>query len=698
MAPVMDTFFNPHSVAVVGVSEDASNLGRRIAQNLQEFDYDGIVYLVGPKGGTAYGRRIYKSVADIPDQIDLAVLLIPARHIPEVLAECGQKGIHRAVIESAGFSELGPEGVELEEQVVRVAEKYGIRFIGPNCIGTINLQNGLITSFASLKKVFSHGNISIISQSGGVGLDYLNVLASENLGLAKFASIGNKLNVDECDLLEYLIEDEQTGIIIMYLESIPDGRRLMRVARRTSRPILLHKSNVGRLAREIAQSHTASLSGDDAVVSAALKQVGIARFADTDTLVNCLKVLHLPPMQGNRVGVLSRSGGHAVIAADACEQAGFVLNSFPEPFLREIEKHLRAKVIRLTNPLDLGDLFDFNVYTRIADETLKLPDVDGVIFLHEYMSGVERDGSRAFLSKLEELSYAHKKPVATSVITDGEEMSALRRTLPHPVFTAPEDAVFALAMHRDFQHDARPEPVLSEVPVDIARIEKILAACRSGARSPLLDEGLEILQAAGIRVPESAVVETADQAVAAAGEYRRPVALKLVSQKASHKTDVGGVRLGLSEPEEVRRAFEALSTVDPGARVLVQPMVEGGLEMILGARRDPSFGTVVLVGLGGIFVEVLKDVSMRVVPFHSDQLDEMIRDLSAYPLLAGTRGQPARDIPTIRDGLLALARLMEGFDQIQELDVNPLMVLPGGRGAFAVDARLVLSAEQERPV
>jgi acetyltransferase len=524
-----------------------------------------------------------------------------------------------------------------------------------------------------------------------VGLDYLNVLASEGLGLSKFASIGNKLNVDECDLLEYLVDDEQTEIIIMYLESIPDGRRLMQIARRTSKPILVHKSNVGTLAREIAQSHTASLSGDDAVVTAALKQVGIARFADTDTLVNCLKVLHLPPMKGDRVGVLSRSGGHAVIAADACEQAGFVLNNFPEAFLKEIEKHFRAKVIRLTNPLDLGDLFDFNVYTRIADETLKLPDVDGVIFLHEYMSGVERESSRAFLSKLEELSYAHKKPVATSVITDGQEMSVLRKTLPHPVFTAPEDAVFALAMHRDFKHDAHPEPVLPEASVDLARIEKILAA----GRSPLLDQGLEILQAAGIRVPEYSMVSSADEAVAAAAEYRRPVALKLVSEKASHKTDVGGVKLGLADADAVRQAFDSLAAVDREGRVLVQPMVEGGLEMILGARRDPSFGTVVLVGLGGIFVEVLKDVSMRVVPFQTGQLDEMIRDLSAYPLLAGTRGQPKRDIPAIHDGLLAVARLMEGFDQIQELDINPLMVLPEGQGVFAVDARVVLGSAPE---
>ncbi len=269
----MDLFFNPRSLAVVGVSASDFNLGRRIAQNLQEFNFDGIIYYVGPKGGQTLGRRIYKAVADIPDQVDLAVILVPARFVPEVLEECGQKGIRRAVIESAGFSELGPEGRAVEAQLVEVAAKYDIRFIGPNCIGVINLHNGLSVPFAGLKDVFARGKISIISQSGGVGLDYLNVLASENLGLAKFASIGNKLNVDECDLLEYMIADEQTDIICMYLESISDGRRLMEIARRTAKPILLHKSNVGELAKEIAQSHTAALSGDDMAVSAALGQV-----------------------------------------------------------------------------------------------------------------------------------------------------------------------------------------------------------------------------------------------------------------------------------------------------------------------------------------------------------------------------------------------------------------------------------------
>ncbi|MBW1806633.1 MAG: acetate--CoA ligase family protein [Deltaproteobacteria bacterium] len=689
----MDLFFNPRSLAVVGVSASDFNLGRRIAQNLQEFNFDGIIYYVGPKGGQTLGRRIYKAVADIPDQVDLAVILVPARFVPEVLEECGQKGIHRAIIESAGFSELGPEGQAVENQLVEVAAKHDIRFIGPNCIGVINLHNGLSVPFAGLKDIFARGKISIISQSGGVGLDYLNVLGSENLGMAKFASIGNKLNVDECDLLEYMIADDQTDIICMYLESIADGRRLMEIARRTSKPILMHKSNVGEMAKEIAQSHTAALSGDDMAVSAALGQVGIARFDESDTLVNFLKILPLPRMGGNQIAVISRSGGHAVIAADACEKSGFSLTTFPKPFLREIEKHFRAKVIRLTNPLDLGDLFDYDVYTRIVEETVKLPDVDSVVFLHTYISAVEREDSRAFLKKLEEFSYSHTKPLATCVSTDGEEMSKLRKTLTHPVFTAPEDAVKALALLRDYRHDQIPQPELPPGQMDKARIAEIIARCRAEERPVLLNEGLEIIAAAGISVPGFEVVATADQAVAAADGFGGPVVLKLISAAVSHKTDIGGVLLGLDGRQAIERGFVSLSQAAGQAaqvKVLVQPMVEGGTEMILGAKRDATFGPVVLAGVGGIFVEVLKDVAMRVVPFSQDEVDKMLRTLKAYPLLTGARGRLPRDISAVRNGVLAVARLIDAFDEIQELDVNPLMVLHEGQGAVAVDARVIL--------
>lgn len=694
----MDLFFNPRSVAVVGVSEKPDNLSRRIVMNLQEFNFAGIIYLVGASGGTAFGRRIYRSVSDIPDQVDLAVILVPARFVPAVLEECGGKGIRRVVIETAGFSELGVEGCAIEKELCEVARRHRIRFIGPNCIGVMNMRSGLVVSFPALKDVFNRGGISIISQSGGVGIQYLNVLASEGLGLAKFASIGNKLDVDECDLLEYLIDDEETRIIVMYLEGIEDGRRLMEIARRTSKPILLHKSNIGALATRIAASHTAAMSGDDAVVSAALEQVGIARFSDSDTLVNYLKVLPLPPLRGKRLAVLSRSGGHAVIAADACEKAGFELTSFPESFLREIEGRLRAKVIKLTNPLDLGDLFDFEAYSHIIDRTLELPEVDGLVFMHLFVSGLETELSEQLFVKLAEASAAHGKPVAACVSTDEEELSALRKSLPQPVFVAPQEAVTAFALLRDFRHDARPEPALAEGPLDRATIRGILDRCAAQARPVLLYEGFELLKAAGIKVAPYTVVESPEEAELAARQLdtEGPIVLKLISREVSHKTDIDGVVLGLEGPEGARRGFEKLREAARAAglteqvRAVAQPMIEGGMEMILGAKRDLTFGPTVLVGAGGIFVEVFGDFALRVVPFDRDEAEAMVRRLRVYPLLAGARGRRPRDLSALVDGALAIARLMAAFPEIREIDVNPLMVLHEGKGAVAVDARVVI--------
>jgi acetyltransferase len=693
----MRTFFDARSVAVVGVSDAPTNMARSIVANLHEFSFDGIIYLVGHRGGHAFGRRIFKSVADIPDQVDLAVILVPAPHVPGVLEECGQKGIRRAIVESAGFSEYGTAGQAIEDQVVATARRHAIRFLGPNGIGVVNLKNGLVVPFPRLKDVFARGRVSILSQSGGVGLSFLNVLASENLGLSKFASLGNKLDVDECDLLEYLVDDADTDIVVMYLEGIADGRRLMDIARRSAKPILVHKSNIGQLAREIAASHTASLSGDDAVVSAALAQVGMARFDDATTLVNYLKMLPLPRLRGDRLAVVSRSGGHAVIAADACEQEGFRLARFPEAFLREIEKHFRASVIRLTNPLDLGDLFDFDVYLRIVEETLKLADVDGVVFLHTYIAALESKKSRELFQRIEALGFQHGKPVAICVATDFEEMAVLRRTLPHPVYTEPVDAIHSLRLVRDFRHEARPAPRLPDGPLDRARVRAILDACLAEVRQPRLPEALGLLEAAGLRLPAWRLVEGPDEAVRVAAELGGPVAVKLDAPEASHKSDVGGVCLDRLGAESVRAAWDEVAAAARrvGAagppRAVLQAMAPGGRELIVGSRRDPSFGPVVLVGLGGVLVELLGDVSLKVLPMSAAEADEMIRALKGYPLLAGLRGQPPRDRAALREAILAVARLVEAFPEIVELDVNPLLVWPEGQGALAVDARVVLA-------
>lgn len=710
----MRGFFNPHSVAVVGVSESEDNLGRRISANLQNFSFDGIIYEVGPKGGHIFGRRIYRAVSDIPDHVDLAVVLTPAPTVPDVLVECGRKGIRRVVIETAGFREYGPEGRELEARLRDIAREYAIRFVGPNCIGVVNRHNGLSTPFVLLDPSVKPGGVSLITQSGGVGISVLNVLSSEGLGLAKMVSVGNKLDVDENDLLAYLIEDPDTEVICMYLEGIRDGRRLMELARRSPKPILVHKSNIGEAAHRIATSHTAALSADDAVVDAALRQAGIARFRDSETLVLYLKALTMPALHGNRLAVLSRSGGHAVIAADESELTGFELADLPQSFLDEVQQLLRANVIRLTNPVDLGDLFDIDVYDDLAERTLSMDGVDGMVFLHTYMASQEGEQSRQLFERLHALSRRVGKPVGIYAATEASEVSRLKRTLSGPIYSEPSDAVRSLALMRDFRDRTVRERRRPEGPADAQAVRRVLEACRAGGRDPLLHEALAIAGAYGAPVGDGRLATSEQEAVTAAVDMGVPLAMKVVGAELSHKSDVGGVQLNLRGEEGVRSAYRdmmaSIAAAAPDAAVdgvLLQPMAPAGRDLIVGARLDGNFGHVVLVGMGGIFVEVFRDTAMRIAPFDAATVDDMFRELRIYPILTGARGQEPADLAALADVVLAVTRLVTDFPEIVEMDLNPVRVFEAGQGCLVLDARIALAGtaasdgreqEQERPV
>lgn len=695
----MDKFFKPKSVVVIGVSESPTNMAARIVGNLIEFGFKGIIYQVGRNGGTLFSRKIYTSVLEIEDEIDLAVILTPAKTVPGLMEECGKKGIHHVIIESAGFREFGDEGKLLEEEILNTAKKYKIRFIGPNCIGTIGFNSGLATSFVSFRNEFKKGGISIITQSGGVGFSYLTISESENLGLSKFASIGNKLNVDENDLLEYLINDPETEIICMYLEGISDGRRLMELAEKSKKPILVHKSNIGNLAKSLAQSHTAALSSDDAVVSAALRQAGIARVSNRESLVNTLKILPVPRMKGNRLAIISRSGGHAIVAADASELSGFELAPLSKNFLKNIEKHLRGNVIKLTNPIDIGDLFDYNMFADIIEETLKQSYVDGVVFMHAYFSATESDASKQLFNKIAELSKKYDKPVGICVATDEDEFSRLRKQISYPIFSVPVAVVTALACSRDFyikQVNKEKDEHLHERKRP-KTVVNILKRCVKEKRNPLLLEGMEIFDTYNIPTVKGRLVQSEDEAIKVFKLINSRVAMKIVSNEISHKTDFGGVKLNLNNEEQVRDAYrEMMKDVKrsaPKAKidgVLVQPMLKKGWELILGAKQDPNFGPTVLVGLGGIFVEIFKDSAIRVVPFKKLETHQMLTELKGYKILKGARGDKPYDMAVVEEAIINLGRLISDFPEIREIDINPFYVLHKGKGGFALDARIIL--------
>jgi acetyltransferase len=696
----MREIFYPSSVAVIGVSEKSDNLGRNIIANLVEYGFNGIVYAVGPGGGKIETRRIYRTVGDIPDHVDLAVIITPARTVPGILEECGQKGIRRAVIETAGFREYGEEGKKLETQIQQVAEQYHIRFIGPNCIGAINMENGLCVPFPLLKKFVKPGDVSVIMQSGGVGMSSLNIMANEGIGLNKFVSVGNMLNIDSEDILEYLIEDEQTRLIFFYLESMRNGRRLMEIARRSKKPILAFKANIGSLSNNIAMSHTASLTSNDKVVDAAFKQAGLIRIHDATTLGNNLKILELPPMRGRNLAIISRSGGHAVIAADACELSGFNLASFPESFLREIERHFRASVIRLTNPLDLGDLFDLDLYAQILEQTLQLEGVDGAVFLHTAISGKENLATRELLGSVMDMVRKYNKPVAFYLSANAEETNYLKQNYSFPIFGQVVETIRAMEINHHY-HLTRQMMSLEEetqsFSVDKVRVKALIDTATREGRDLLLSESIQALECYGIKAVKSMVARTVEDARKAASVISYPVAIKIIAEEISHKSDMGGVQLNLHNDQALETAFEdmmkRIRQAYPSARldgVLVQPMMTGGRELILGGRQDPQFGPVVMAGLGGIFVEIFEDTAVRVAPISRREAEGMLAGLKGFPVLKGARGHRPADTAAVVEAILRLSQLLTDFPEIRELDINPLKVLHEGEGCHALDARIIV--------
>ena len=694
----MKGFFYPSSVVVIGVSEKPDNMGRMIVKNMIEKDFSGQVHAVGPTGGVILGRPIRKNVKDITFPMDLAVILTPAHTIPELVRECGQKGIRRIVIESAGFSELSPERRSLEEELLSAACEYGIRFIGPNCIGLVNTENGLSTPFVAVSTQFETGKVSVISQSGGVALNYMDALAFEGVHFNKVMSIGNKLNVDETELLDYLVnQDKGTEIICMYLEGFMDGRRLLDIARSSTKPIIVHKSGIGKAGAASAASHTGSLASDDKIVSSAFRQAGMIRVRSTGMMMDLVKIFELPPMQGRNLAIVSRSGGHGVIAADTAEHFEFNLPSFPENDIQMIKKHVRGGVINLRNPLDLGDLFDLSIYEVIAQQLLSNPDIHGMVLVHGY-SEAEKEASRRFMGLVKDLSETHQKPVALCLNIDDDETAFLKRNFDFPFYQSPEDGT--LALNVSYRTHLYREAHKTFAPyirkVDTALGSKILEGARAGKRNPSQVECFDILKSYEFPVPEYRAAATANEAVLAAREIGFPVVLKVDVPSIIHKSDVGGIMMNLNSTEEVNAAFTELQgrlqnhlkAEESFTAIVMQQADLDGQEVILGIKQDATFGPVLLFGLGGIFAEMIEDVSLRVLPVDRTDVIEMIQEIRAYEALTGARGTSPRDIDSLADLLLSLSQLAQDFQQIKEIDLNP--VISYENGCLALDARFIL--------
>lgn len=698
---MLKPFFEPSSVAVIGASRDTDKLGYAVLHNLVEGGYvqSGKVFPINPKADEILGYPAYASVLDVPDPIDLAVIVIPYPYVPDALRICGQKDIPAAIVISAGFREAGMEGLERERELISIAKECNIRLIGPNCLGVIDTITPMNASFSAGTP--PTGPMAFMSQSGALGTAILDWAQAGRLGLAKFVSLGNKADVSEIDLMEAWADDPATKVIMMYSEGLPNGQEFIRVAREVTRrkPVVAIKSGVTQSGSRAVSSHTGSLAGSEQAYQAAFRQAGVLRAESMQELFDIALALgYQPLLKGSRIGIITNAGGPGILATDALERAGMSLARFELETRQSMEEYLPGAA-SAANPVDvLGDA-RADRYCFALEKVAADPNVDGllVVLTPQAMTEVE-ETARA----VGELSQTLDKPVFTcfmgeASITEGLDILA---EYDVPNFAFPElaaRAFKAMARYREIQ--TRPLSEFASFDVEKQAVNDLFAQVRSEGRLSIGDaEAQAILKAYGMKTPASKLAATPEEAVKIAAEVGFPVVLKIASPDILHKTDVGGVKVGLRNSEEVRDSFELMTyraeRYLPEARLWgcqVQEMAPpGGLEVLVGMNRDPQFGPLVTFGLGGIYVEALKDVTFRVAPFTVRDAENMLKEIRAKALLDGVRGQPPVDKDAIIDTLLRICQLVTEYPEITELDINPLIVYPKGQGAIAIDMRLVL--------
>ena len=683
----MKRIFYPDSIVVIGVSERPDNLARYIIANLRTFQYQGDLYAVGLRKGEVYDIPIVESLDMVPDDLDLAVILTPANTVPDLLDTCGRKGIQRIVIESAGFSEFSEEGRRLEEKLLEIARKWNIRFVGPNCISVINLENGVCLPFGPISpEIVRRGPASIIAQSGGVSLTYLGLLSKAGVGVNKVVSIGNKTDLDETDYLAYLLEDKDTDIVSIYLESISDGQRLMDLARSSSKPIIIHKANRGKASQGVAFSHTAALADDDRIVDAAFRQTGILRAGGFQDMGAIAQGLALPPVQGDELLIISRSGGHAVSAADTAERHRFQLPPLPDAFIAGVRSLFSADVIAPTNPLDLGVIYDFQLYAQIVEQSLQALSPDAVLLINTY-SQHEADDARQLARRVGEIVRELGYPIAVCNYTDVDDIQSIQDEIGYPVFDDIYSALRGLASSRDWNMWQRNR-------LEIAPSYSTIKVHESSSNEEILptDEALDLCENYGITVARWEIAQNPKEAVKSAERIGFPVAIKILSDEMTHKTDYGGIHLGLASVDVVeKRSHDMLNQMAESSieaqpyTLMIQEMIHDGIEVILGGKRDPHFGPVVMFGLGGIHVEIYDDVTFRVAPLTDYDARSMIEEVRGSRIFQGYRGKAPTNRESLLQSLLSLSQLMVENPNIVEMDINPLIVT--SESAVAVDAR-----------
>jgi acetyl coenzyme A synthetase (ADP forming)-like protein len=695
----LQRFFDPKSVAIVGASRQPGKVGYEILTNLIAGGYGGKIFPVNPKADSIEGLKCYPDLASIGETPDLVLVIVPAPLVPSVMEECARIRVKSAIIITAGFKEVGPEGRKLEEEVVRIARHGGLRFIGPNCLGVISPNHKLNASFGGDLPV--PGAIGYVSQSGALLAAILDLANANGIGFSSLVSIGNKADIDELDIIKAFGSQEETKVIAGYLESITDGDVFVREAEEISnrKPILLMKSGGTAAGAKAASSHTGSLAGGEVAYESAFKRAGVIRCESIKEQFDFAQAFASQPLPaGPGVAVITNAGGPGIMAADAIEEQGLTFAKLSEDTTKKLADKL-PPAANVYNPVDvLGDALA-DRYEFALDMVLDDPNVNSAIVLLTPQAMTQAAETAEAIVK----SAAKKdKPVLAcflGAVKVAEGVQVLRRG-NIPQYDAPESAVATLKEMVDYvRWRNRPKRIVRLFPVNRRKVENIV---ERHLRQGMLDigeaEAKEIIEAYGFATPKGSIATTADQAANIAQQLGYPVVLKIWSPDILHKSDVGGVKVGLDNEQEVKDAFDLMMYRIPKKRpeanilgVLVQEMVRtSGKEVILGMHRDPHFGPLMMFGMGGIMVEVLKDVAFYLAPLTAEEARQMLVNTKTYQILKGVRGQEGVDIEAIAEGLQRLSQLVTEFPEIKEMDINPYVVGAPGTTPIAVDARISL--------
>ena len=691
-------FFCPDSVAVIGAAREEKKVGRIIFDNIINSGYKGKLFPVNLKADKIHGIKCYHSVLDIPGDLDLAIIVIPAQFVLQVLEECSKKNTKWAIVISAGFKETGIEGAKRERQLIEKAKDYGIRILGPNCLGIIDTECPINATFSP--HMPPRGKIGFISQSGALGTSILDWAKTNKIGISKFVSLGNKADISENDLFDDWENEKDTEVITAYLEGVKYGREFIRISSKVSKkkPIIVIKSGNTDAGARAVSSHTGTLAGSAKAYDAAFKQAGIIRANNTRDLFNYATAFSYQPLpKGKKVVIITNAGGPGIMATDECDKSNIFLASLGKETIDSLKEFL-PEAANFYNPVDiLGDALA-DRYKKTLEVVVKDGNVDAVVVLltPQAMTQPYRT-ARAIVEVME--NSGKSITVLTSFMGGSEVEKAVKYLAEKniPNFDIPEEAIDTLKVmmeHTDWK--SRRSFPIEDFNVDKGRVKKIFYQCQSESRLELGEmEGREILEAYDIRMPKAELAFDIDEAKEIASRIGYPLVLKIVSPNILHKTDVGGVKIGIDNEKELEENYNqilfSVSKYMPDANIrgiLVQEFIKDKKETIIGMNEDPQFGPMIMFGLGGIYVEALKDVSFRIAPLSRQVAREMIEEIKTIKLLKGTRGEDPSDIDSIIEIILRVSQLVTDFPEILEMDINPLFVKKQGEGSIAGDVRI----------